>query len=216
MLSFDKLKPLAYRHIDGSFKRSKNEKVFYILIVIKGDTEMKKTISAIAALLLVVIVGTHGVFADVSEGQKNKVILANDTLVLNVYTSGTPASGNSVTLYTDSNNSYNYTQVWTVYKDQHHPSHNRFSLYYIDNLALNYQQSTQNCTIYPWLTNHNAGFDEDYLIDFVNINGTVNVVRLALRPYYLIHSGANSGSQYKWYTTQNYYSSSYSWSIQTW
>jgi len=42
MLSFDKLKPLAYRHIDGSYKRSKNEKVFYILIVIKGDTEMKK------------------------------------------------------------------------------------------------------------------------------------------------------------------------------
>ena len=85
--------------------------------------------------------------------------------VLNVYTSGTPAAGNSVTIYTYSGSN---TQKWEII-DNVDISSSLSGTYRVETmanttLALNFNQSTTKCTVYYFDPLLNSA--DDYAIGF--------------------------------------------------
>ncbi len=109
--------------------------------------------------------------------------------VLNVYTSGTPASGDSVTLYLYSGSN---SQKWTntsVSSTSYaiRCTHNAY-------ISLNYNQATTKCTVYTVAGN----VTDDYYLSFAD--GTYGiVVKLTSSGRYLGNSATTNGAQCYWY-----------------
>ena len=128
--------------------------------------------------------------------------------VLNVYTSGSPASGDSVTLYTSSGGYTNNTQAWAFKPAIEYSTSTvikKLVLYYDDTLVANYHQADETCTLYPW----NSPNEEyrDYLVYIMGYNDIPNqiYVPMVLRDVYLGNSGSYDGAACKWYSTGYYY-----------
>ena len=129
--------------------------------------------------------------------------------VLNVYTSGTPISGNLVTIYTYSGSN---TQKWKIVLNDDlpgvPPSEVPTDSYRIltmgdstETLALNYNQSSNGgCTVYPYDTNDT----NDFPVGFNTASGGGYTIWLVNRPSrYLGNSGSTNGSQCYWYIIGN-------------
>ena len=109
--------------------------------------------------------------------------------VLNVYTSGTPASGDNVTLYTYSGST---SQKWTntsVSSTSYaiRCTHNAY-------ISLNYNQATTKCTVYTIAGNTTS----DYYLSFADGSYGI-VVKLTSSGRYLGNSATTDGAQCYWY-----------------
>lgn len=147
-----------------------------------------------------------------TQNVKLKIVNAAYTSkVLNVSTDGTPSSGNNVTIWSWSNNQ---TQWWMNefcgYDDSGTACY-RVVLYQtgLTGLALNYNQATTKCTIYPYGSNYYY----DYRI--VWLTGSYgHLIILNDRWLTLGTSGSSLGSQCYWYNT-NSPSNTMNWEIYT-
>lgn len=122
--------------------------------------------------------------------------------VLNVYTSGTPSAGTSVTIYSYSGSN---TQKWEIIDNVDISSSlsgtYRVVTMALTTLALNYNQSTTKCTVYyfdPLLNSPN-----DYAIGFNTASGGYTIWLCNRPSRYLGNSGSSNGSQCYWYTVGN-------------
>jgi len=120
--------------------------------------------------------------------------------VLNVYTSGTPVSGDLVTIYTYSGSN---TQKWKIVQNTNLSGSSYYSYRIItkgdstETLALNYNQSSNGgCTVYPYTSNSIY----DYPVGFNTETGGGYSIWLYNRANrYLGNSGSSNGSQCFWY-----------------
>ena len=168
---------------------------------------------AICSLFIVIIlcfsIGTFSVFA-VSTGVATKIESAvNTSKVLNVYTSGTPSSGNNVTLYTANNSLYNVTQSWEFISVGN--SKYKLVLTYYPDLGVNLNQATSKCTVYSVASNNAAGDYDDYQVTVSTLSNGANRIILPGWSKYLGHNGDYNGSQCYWYSTSGGYNSDYYW-----
>ena len=121
--------------------------------------------------------------------------------VLNIYTDYTPVSGDLVTLYSWSESDL---QLWKIVLNDDLnwvPS----SSYRVESaanysLALNYNQATTKCTMYPYASND----ADDFPIGFESLNGGGHILWLYNRSNrYLWNSGNYLGAQCYWHTVDN-------------
>lgn len=122
--------------------------------------------------------------------------------VLNVYTSGTPASGNLVTIYLYSGSN---SQKWEIIKNQNLPgiSTDSYRVVSVGNsdVALNYHQSDEGCTVYYY---GSANYYMDYPIAFNSASSGSYTIWLYYRSTkYLGNTGSSNGDQCKWKTSSN-------------
>lgn len=174
---------------------------------------MKKAISMLIVTVFIVIAGMFEVFA-IPVGT-DTVIKSNINLskVLNVYTSGTPSSGNNVTLYTANNSFNNNTQCWVV--SELDDNYYTIWLECDGDLGLNINQATSKCTVYSIYDNFCNGDYDDYQITFSHISGNTYAILLPGWHRYLSHSGDYNGSQCYWISDANGYNSNYYWYFAT-
>ena len=112
--------------------------------------------------------------------------------VLNVYTSGAPASGNNVTLYTYSGS---ISQSWMNTENTASTSTKYVIRCATDtSLSLNYNQATTKCTVYT-VANNNPN---DFYLTFANGSYGI-VVKLFSSGRYLGNSATTNGAQCYWY-----------------
>jgi len=148
------------------------------------------------ALVLVLIVTTllavpAASAANPPSGRVKVTNYAYSSYVMNVYTSGTPLSGDSVTLYTPSGSQ---SQSWFNQKISG-TSYYRMEGYYQGNIALNYNQATTKCTVYT----HSGNVALDYQLTYPN-GSYANLIHLVGRSRNLGTSGNSNGAQLYWYT----------------
>ena len=167
---------------------------------------MKKLITSLMliALLIVSCTVVYG-YADIQNTECFFCSLgySGGTIkVLNVYTSGTPAAGNLVTIYTYSGSK---SQKWGVIKNQNLPgiSSDSYSVVSIGNtdVALNYHQADEGCTVYYY---GSANYYQDYPIAFNTASGGGYTIWLYYRDdKYLGNTGSSNGDQCEWKTIDN-------------
>lgn len=119
---------------------------------------------------------------------------AHPSRVLNVSTYGTPATGDAVTIWSWSNNA---TQWWCNVSNGYNGSGwttYRVVLFQYPNLALNYNQATYRCTVYPFASNSTSDYTITYL---TGVSGYL----LQLNAYgrYLGVTGDTLGTNCIWY-----------------
>ena len=170
---------------------------------------MKKLI--VSLILIAILVASCSVVCGYTTIANNTVCnlcslgySAGTIKVLNVYTSGTPVSGDLVTIYTYSGSD---TQTWKIVQNTN-LSGELYSSYRIvtmgdsnETLALNYNQSSNGgCTVYPYTSNNT----NDYPVGFNTASGGGYTIWLIKRPTrYLGNSGSSNGSQCYWYIIGN-------------
>ena len=167
-----------------------------------------KATIAIFSIAIVLVFSTFGVYASTG-GLQTISTNINMTIrnakytsyVLNVYTSGTPSSGNSVTAYTYSGSS---SQQWTNTS----VSSSAYALRptSANALSLNYNQATGLATVYAVASN----VADDYYLKYIesaftdsnsnaiNSNERTTIVRLANRQLYMYISSVSNGTQLQW------------------
>ncbi len=119
---------------------------------------------------------------------------------MNVYTGGTPVSGNRVTLYTSSNGFANPTQCWKFMltpEYSYSPYIYKLCLYSNDALVANYHQADSTCTLYTWE-------DDSFAVYLVfpqsSDTGTNDIViKMVLRDMYLGNTDDSNGANCKWF-----------------
>ena len=122
------------------------------ILLSKQDSKVIKVACIILMMLFSIGICVFAATPPVGTRLKDKNIgksTSTQDMVLNVYTSGTPVSGDTVTIYAASGSA---SQSW---KNLTLPGGGfRFALYYdTGGLSLNYQQSTTKCTVYPYGSN---------------------------------------------------------------
>ena len=128
--------------------------------------------------------------------------------VLNVYTSGSPASGDMVTLYSSSGSA---SQSWKNDIVSISNYEYKIACWYNNSLTLNYNQATTKCTVYPYINNTAA----DYVINYQP--GTYGlVISLPGRSRYLGNSGNYSGAQCYWYLYGSTIYNEDNWVVTNW
>ena len=177
---------------------------------------VKKRIVSIVVVVLLFSTLMLNVFAYVPN-TTNKLQLTSVQygLILNVYTSGNPASGNNVTLYTpNSDSTGNASQSWKNVEISAANGQYRLACYYNTALTLNYNQATSKCTVYTVANN----YYKDYIISYLDSTNGSNIIRLAHRDLYLGNSGNYNGAQCYWYSyTENMtVPEQNKWNITTW
>ena len=113
--------------------------------------------------------------------------------VLNVYTSGTPKSGDNVTLYTYSGSN---SQKWTNTLVDTASGVSKYAIKCtgVPSISLNYNQATTKCTVYTIANNST----NDYYLIFANGSYGI-VVKLWHYGRYLGNSATTNGAQCYWY-----------------
>ena len=173
---------------------------------------MRKNLKRVALLSCVVLVFVFSISINahsISDNTNYKFVCLEYGKVLNVYTSGSPASGDSVTLYTSSGGYTNSTQCWEFLQASEYSTNSpvikKLVLYYNTSLVANYHQADTACTLYPWAS-PNEDF-EDYLVYIMGYNNMPNqiYVPMVLRDVYLGNSDSYDGAPCKWYSTSYYY-----------
>jgi len=116
--------------------------------------------------------------------------------VLNVYTSSPPVSGNMVTLYTYTDSNY---QKWffSSNSDIENAPSNSYRIVPLlgPSLALNYNQATTKCTLYPFATN----LITDYPVFFDWLTNGYAIYLASNTHRYLGNSANSNGAQCYWY-----------------
>lgn len=166
---------------------------------------MKKLITLILAVVLS-LTAASAVYAfdTVTEGNSrlfySKGYSDNAPLkVLNVWTSGTPAADNLVTIYNWTDDD---SQKWNIVlnDDLDGIASDSYRIASKGNptVALNYRQDTSGCTLYYWGP---ANYYRDYPIGFMNVTGGGYTIWLYYRnTLYLGNTGITNGSQCYWKT----------------
>lgn len=174
----------------------------------KGGILMKRLVSILAVAILFLTVGSTVFGYDTTLGGFTCFMYSygysyNAPLkVLNVYTSGTPVSGDLVTLYSWSESD---TQRWKILAndDIDGVANDTYRVLSVaaNTLALNYNQATTKCTVYPF--DGNVNDYHDYPVDFEEVtNG--HVIWLHYRSGRYLGNSANVvGAQCYWYLISN-------------
>jgi len=168
---------------------------------------MKKTITSILLIVLLLTINStvYG-YVDIPSGISrffySKGYSYNAPLkVLNVYTSGTPAADNLVTIY---NWTDDPSQEWYIISndDIANVSSDSYRVASVanDNVALNYRQDTNGCTVYYF---GSLNYYKDYPIGFESVTGGGYTIWLYYRDFYLGNTGSTNGSQCLWKTEGN-------------
>ncbi len=116
---------------------------------------------------------------------------------MNVYTSGTPAADDLVTIYNYTGSS---SQKWKIILNQNLPGISSESYRIMSvgntNVGLNYNQSTTKCTVYYVGA---ANYYMDYPVAFESITGGHTIWLYYRNTRYLGNSGSSNGDQCYWY-----------------
>jgi hypothetical protein len=160
-------------------------------ITMKSLIKSKKlfAFSLVLVLMVSLCIPTASAAIPPTSGRLKVTNYAYQTKVMNVYTSGSPASGSDVTLYSPSGSAaqswYNVFISGTKY---------RMECYYQASLALNYNQATTKCTVYT----HSGNVANDYQLSYLNGNNDT-IIYLSVRGRCLGTSGSGNGAQLYWY-----------------
>lgn len=162
----------------------------------EGDLIMKRFVSlvTIAFFIFLIVFTTNAAGVPSTTARLKIKSYAYPSYVANVYTSGNPASGNTITLYTPSGSN---CQSWRNTIATSSPSTMyRIACYYssYQNLVMNYNQNTTLCTLYNYLSDPL----DDYAVMYY-YGDYDTVIALPGHSRVLGASGPGNGASLYWY-----------------